>query len=126
MTVERAAEPASVDSDAAAALLTADVDRTAGRVRLSGDLCLATAEQLTAVLAELQAAGVTDIAVELAELRFCDGRGLAVFASASRRLAAAGGSLTLVDPSPLTSRILALTGVAEDVRVVSAQSTGLL
>lgn len=101
-------------------LLTTDVDRMACHVDLAGDLCLATADQLTAVLAELEAGGAIHITVDLSDLRFCDGRGLAVFSSTGRRLAAVGGSLTLVEPSRLTLRILDLTGVGDLVRVVGA------
>src|SRR4051794_24755396 len=64
-------------------------------VGVRGDLDLATAPRLKAVLADLIADGAVDVVVDLCGVAALDSTGLAVLATAQRRLSQAGGELSV-------------------------------
>lgn len=78
---------------------------------LRGELDVATVAHLDAFLRVCIDLGQEQIAVDLSELRFMGAAGLAVLIDARRRVRQRGGELTLRNPSPLTFRLLQITGL---------------
>ena len=77
------------------------------RLRLAGELDLAG----VAGVRERLAATDGDIELDCSELTFIDASGLSVLVAAHRLCEARGAKLTIVDPSPCVTRLLALTGL---------------
>lgn len=90
-------------------------DDAAGRVRLVGELDVATAGLLEDLVRARVAGGQPDVRLDLSGLRFCDVHGLRALLHGSRRLARAGGRLHLHDPAPLLVRTAGLTGWADEL-----------
>lgn len=88
---------------------TVHSDRNLVRIRLDGELDMATAPGLDSDVRPLAEAG-RDLVVDLAELRFCGCAGLTLFVRWRSRAAAAGGSLCLVAPARIVRRLLTVTG----------------
>ena len=80
-------------------------------VRLIGELDSSNAASLEAVLGGLVRAGHRRITVDLAELRFLGCTGLSVFVLAHDAACAAGAEVHFTRPSPMTTRILRITGL---------------
>jgi len=78
-------------------------------VRLFGPLDLVSAPGLRATLDRLRHDGSRHIVLDLAGLDFVAAIGLAVFVDADQALRAAGGTLTLINPSYTMRRLLSLT-----------------
>jgi len=101
-------------------LLTAVAGPSAGPaggadLRLLGELDLATAPVLAHLLEAQIDSGHLEVGLDLAELVFCDLRGLHALLQGRRRLVEVGGRLTLARPRPLLTRIAALTGLAAEL-----------
>lgn len=84
-------------------------------MRLAGELDLATVPVLATLLEQQIATGHLDIRIDLADLAFCDVRGVRGLLDGHRRLASAGGRLTLTGPRPLLCRVSVLAGVAGEL-----------
>jgi anti-anti-sigma factor len=84
-----------------------------GRVtaRLYGELDLATAPRLQAMLTRLLDTGHVDVVVDLSQLRFLGVAGLDVLVRAAREFEVVGGRLTLAEPTPMTRRMLSIVGL---------------
>jgi anti-anti-sigma factor len=82
-------------------------------LRLSGDLDVASADALRAVLDDQLAAGRPTIEIHVAEVRFCDAAGLGVLIAAQQRFRAIGGGLRLIDVSAAMARLLSITGLTD-------------
>ena len=82
-------------------------------VSVAGELDLATAARLRARLRAVvdQDPPPSRVVLDLAELRFVDGSGVAVLLEAQKAVAAAGGRLVLRSPSAMTRRVVALLGL---------------
>ena len=78
-------------------------------VRLFGPLDLVSAPSLRATLDRLRHDGSRHIVLDLAGLDFVAAIGLCVFVDADQALRAAGKTLTLINPSHMTRRLLSLT-----------------
>src|SRR5262245_10260112 len=78
-------------------------------VRVTGELDLAGAPRLEAVLAGLDG----DVEIDCSGLDFIDAAGLRVFRSAHDACAARGCSLVLVDPSPAVARLVQIVGMED-------------
>lgn len=78
---------------------------------LSGDLDLASAPDLREQLLGLLRPGASRLVLDLSRVTFCDASGLAVLVGASRRARLLGGFLRLAAISPLTARVLNITGL---------------
>jgi anti-sigma B factor antagonist len=100
--------------------LTVLVDGDAGYrvVRLRGNLDIASAPCLRYQLRRLAEDGAHEVRVELGELKFIDGRGLATLVGGMKRRRHHGGDLVLASPMPSTRRLLDITGLAAVFRVV--------
>jgi anti-anti-sigma factor len=93
--------------------LAYEADRAAVTVAVSGDIDMLTAPVLAGVLQALVDGGRSRIVVDLAECGCVDGRGAAVFAAVAVRAAAVGGKVTIRAASPMTRRLLSITGVTD-------------
>lgn len=90
-------------------------DTLATGMRLVGELDLATVAVVDTLVRQQIAAGHLDVQIDLSDLEFCDVRGLRGLMDARRRLAAAGGDLTLTAPRPLLARVAGLLDVATEL-----------
>lgn len=90
-------------------------DTTATDMRLVGELDLATTAILATLIEQQIATGHLDVHLDLSDLAFCDVRGLRGLLDGRRRLAAAGGRLTLTAARPPLSRVAMLLGVAAEL-----------
>ena len=75
-----------------------------------GELDLATADELGHAVAQVLAAAVADIALDLRGVDFIDSTGLRMLLSLRNDAKRNGHGLTLVSPAPTVQRIFALTG----------------
>lgn len=87
--------------------VSTDTTRAAGS--LCGELDLATAPRARAVLDQLRRDGHLDVVLDLSQLEFFSIAGLRMLLRADEEFRAAGGQLTLVNPTPLVRRVLAIT-----------------
>lgn len=81
----------------------------------SGELDLASSEQLEAAVTEAIAARSRHVIVDLRGLEFIDSVGLSVLIKADRRVRETGGRFGLVRGSGQVQRLLGLTGLASRV-----------
>jgi anti-anti-sigma factor len=83
-------------------------------IKLTGEVDLATAHQLTEALASISTE--SEVHLELAELAFMDSSGLrTILAFAGSRNGA--GPVILVNPSDAIQRLLAITGLAQHPKI---------
>ena len=75
-----------------------------------GELDLATADELGQAVAQVLAAAVTDIALDLRGVEVIDSTGLRMLLSLRNDAKRTGHALTLVSPAPTVQRIFAVTG----------------
>jgi len=93
--------------------------RGVSTILLSGELDLASAETVQALLLEqLEADGVAEVLVDLADVGFLDSTTLGVLIKALNFAEELGRGFRVVNPSPPAQRILALTGL--DVTLTQA------
>ena len=95
--------------------LTVDVEQRDSTtvVRLAGELDMASAPRLQAVIDDLLGHGCTRIVVDLYELAFCDSAGLNAFVQGDKRCAARGGWLRLNRAQGHVARVMELSGVGD-------------
>ena len=79
-------------------------------VALSGELCIAEMGDVRAVIESTINAGARDLVLDLADTTLVTAAALRVFATTANRLEGLGGSFQLRNPSPLTLRVLEITG----------------
>ena len=79
-------------------------------VQVTGEVDIATAPLLRAVLDTVVARRPARVEVDLSGTTFLDAYALSTLAAVRRRLAARRGVLVLRDPSPVALRLLQLTG----------------
>lgn len=84
-------------------------DRTV--VSVVGEVDIASAGALDAVLSEAIASGRSDLVVDLAEVGFLDSTGLGVLVKALKRTREAGGSLTVATESERVLKVIRITGL---------------
>jgi anti-anti-sigma factor len=97
---------------------------TGARVRVSGDVDLASVATLRRALhGELQATS-GDVIVDLSGTSFCDSVGLGALLTASSDLRATGRTLRLVDPAPCVLRLLQLTATGDQFEIATLRAPG--
>ena len=85
---------------------------------LTGELDPHTAPILRRAVEEVEPElDATTLVFDLSHLRFVDSSGLRVIISTHRLMADRGGRLVLRSPSSTTQRILAVTGLADQINV---------
>jgi anti-sigma B factor antagonist len=82
-------------------------------LRLSGELDLQPAADLTALLDTLVQSRHSKVLVDLRLLTFCDSVGLSALIHGYRACQNAGGTLRITGDTGLVSRLLTMTGVRE-------------
>jgi anti-sigma B factor antagonist len=129
MSRPQAASPTSVISTRGSfevATLPQDADRVTVQVR--GEMDLATADLLDAVLENHLGFGRRHIRLDVSRLTFLDCAGLRVIVRAHNRCLAACGALVLAGVGPRTARLLGITHLDEALlladRVDAPPSTG--
>jgi anti-sigma B factor antagonist len=89
---------------------------------LSGEADMTSVPELSAAFAAQVDAGVRDLTVDLAGLRFADSAAIRVLVKASRALRDRGGTLALSCPQPSVARTLSLLGVDRVIPVHGADA----
>ena len=97
-------------------VVSRDVTRTVIAVR--GELDVATGPALEASIGEARAAG-GELILDLRELRFIDASGLAVLLRAQQRARRAGQRFAVSARARPLERLLALTGLRDELTVVA-------
>jgi anti-sigma B factor antagonist len=87
-------------------------------VSLSGELDIATADQLTDALSGVQPAAGDRLIIDLTAVSFMDSTGLRVLIAANRNAAAGEYSLVIVTGDSPAKRVLELTRMDEHMQVV--------
>lgn len=81
------------------------------RLEVSGELDVGTVARFRTAIGTLLGTGCREIVVDLAETAFLDSSGLGALVWAAHRMDAAGGVLTVVNPSERVAKLLRITGV---------------
>lgn len=87
-------------------------------VRPTGELDVYTVPRLLGFIEQLALEGVTEVCLDLSQLRFIDSRGLGALVSATKVLRDAGGRLTVAAASPSLSRVFNISGIDQVIEVV--------
>lgn len=95
-------------------------DAGTSTVTLSGELDIATADQLTDALAGVESTSGDRRVIDLTAVSFMDSTGLRVLIAANRDAAAGGYSLVIVTGDSPAKRVLELTRMDEHMQVVTA------
>lgn len=87
------------------------------RLAVSGELDMATAPQLAAVIASDERDEGAPPVLDLSRLAFMDVAGMRVLLDAARRAKRAGGALVVFNPQPPIRRLFALTAVDRTLQI---------
>jgi len=79
-------------------------------IALSGELCIAELPDVRATIEAAITGGAHDLVLDLRDCTLVTAAALRVFVTTANRLEGLGGSLQLRNPSPLTLRVLEITG----------------
>ena len=93
------------------------VDGGLAVVSLVGEVDISTVAHLRALVDEAISVGAPQVVVHLAEVRFLDAGGLAVFAAAAERLRTSGGGFAVRGATPAIYRLFDVTGLTESLHV---------
>jgi anti-anti-sigma factor len=92
----------------------------AARVRVRGELDIATAVVFREVLFSILDTRRPTIVIDASQLRFCDSQGLSALVAAGNRAQALGGGITVVHPQPVVGKVLRVTGLDRRFTAVPA------
>ena len=98
--------------------VTIEDDRNPPRVVVTGELDLASSEELEEMLAQVEASEPATLVLDLRELEFMDSTGLRMVALAERSRGAAGRPLVLVRGPDAIHRVFAITRMDEHLSFV--------
>lgn len=87
------------------------VTSTSTRVRVTGELDVATAQRFATALAEVISARRPNVVIDASGLRFCDSAGLAALELVGGLAEACDGAITVTRARPIVARILEFTGL---------------
>jgi anti-anti-sigma factor len=90
-------------------------------ITVIGELDASNSACLSECLHDQIGDGVAEMVVDIEHLTYLDSSGLAVLLKAQKRMAAAGGSLSLFAPMPNVERLLEVTGLVSLLNVQSAE-----
>ena len=99
-------------------------DHEAPRVVLSGELDLASAEELEGELKQLEAAEPPLLVLDLRELEFMDSTGLRTVIAADARARDRGGRLVVVRARDEVDRVFRLTRMDQHLELVDEPPSG--
>jgi anti-anti-sigma factor len=78
-------------------------------VTLVGELDVSNSAWLHESLHNAIDTGISEVVVNLHSLTFMDSTGLSVIVGAHKRMQATGGTLTVLDPTPIVKKLLQIT-----------------
>lgn len=93
--------------------LSISVDGTRALVEATGEVDMATAQQLLDAILVVHSAEGQDVTLDLGGVRFMDSRGMATLIAAHRHLATNHSRLCVENPQPGVAAVLDITGVAD-------------
>ena len=99
----------SIAADDFALVISRETHGVVAHVHGEVDLCTAT--RFRDALLLLLETGEKTVQVDLAGMAFIDSTGLRALVEVDQRLRAAGGRLTVVNPTPATCKVLEITGL---------------
>ena len=99
-------------------------ERALVRVRLSGEVDLATSGLVDAEIQELWNSGCKEVVVDLRQVTFMDSSGLFVLVTHHRRAVARGVRFSIIDGGGPVAHVLALTGIDQVLHYASVDGTG--
>lgn len=82
-------------------------------LRVSGEVDLATADELNRAAAAALQAGPGALVIDLAGVTFLDSTGLAVLVAVTNQTTASGVRLTIRDPVPRVRNVIRITGLGQ-------------
>lgn len=100
--------------------VSVNTDANSHQVTLSGELDIATADQLTEALEGVQVAAGDRVIIDLKDVSFMDSTGLRVLIAANRNAAAGDYTLVIVTGESPAKRVLELTRMDEHMQVVAS------
>jgi anti-anti-sigma factor len=101
-----------------------DVDRGAPRLRVSGELDLATAPRLEDAVGTLVEANHERLVLDLGDLRFVDSSGLRAIIVLHERSEREGWSLEVVRPPGRLLRVFQISGIDEHLNFIEPDGAG--
>jgi anti-anti-sigma factor len=93
------------------------IDGAAATIALSGDIDIATVARLRDCLAQCKSEGCIRIALDMSDVRFVDSSSINFVAWAEKILEPERGRLTILNPSPMATRVLELSGLADLIEI---------
>jgi anti-sigma B factor antagonist len=82
-------------------------------LHVTGEVDLATAEEIGQAATTALDAGATALVIDLHQVTFLDSTGLAVLVAVNNHATAGGARLTIRGPSPRVRKVLRITGLDE-------------
>jgi anti-anti-sigma factor len=98
--------------------LTRAVDGTTATLSLSGELDTSAARSVDRAVDEVVAAGATSVVIDLGDITFIDSSGLRSLIRARQQLGDHTDSVQLRNPQPGAMRLLEITGLQNQFRLV--------
>jgi anti-sigma B factor antagonist len=100
-------------------VLGCDITASGTRIRFSGELDMASADRAFCYVCDVIDRFPVAVVLDMAELSFCDARGLAALLRMSRYAEQAHTALKLTSPSRQLLQILRITGLGDKLRVTN-------
>jgi anti-anti-sigma factor len=98
--------------------LTRAVEGTTATLSLSGELDTSAARTVDRAVDEVVAAGATSVVIDLSDITFIDSSGLRSLIRARQQLGDTADSVRLRNPQPGAMRLLEITGLQNQFRLV--------
>lgn len=99
-------------------------ERDEARLRLEGELDIATAPRVEAAVREALAAPARRVVIDLAPLAFVDSSGLRLFILLAERSRAEGWELALLRPGEPTIAVFRITGAEQNLPFIDGDGSG--
>jgi anti-anti-sigma factor len=98
-------------------------DAEAGRLKLAGELDLASVSTLEKAVDTALAEGVRQLVLDLSEVSFVDSSGLRMFIVLSQRAGAEGWKLTMTRPQEQAMTVFVVSGLEDNLPFAESAST---
>jgi anti-anti-sigma factor len=85
---------------------------------VTGEMDVSNAGWLYECLHDAMDAGIFEIVVDVAHLTYMDSTGLSVLVGANRRMQCAGGTLTILSPVPIVTKLLSAAHLVPALNVL--------